>query len=275
MNEESNNPADEVIESPEIESDESSTESPDASADPIDDDSEEVEHDGEKYKIPKALKSALMMQADYTRKTQEVAEQRKGIDADRQRFAQEADAHRADIQEYARLVAVDDQLRQFEQVDWQQLSNEDPVQAQQLWMRHAQLKEARQSLAGNLTQREQQRNFEAQQLSAKRMETDRAIVERDIKDWSPDLALKLREFATADGWSQAEIANVTAAQIKSLHRAYISAQLLQKQAPTAPKSPEAKPVTRVSGNTSVRKEPSKMTDSEFAAWRRGQIKNRN
>ena len=41
-----------------------------------DDDSEEVEHEGQKYRIPKALKSALMMNADYTRKTQEVAEQR-------------------------------------------------------------------------------------------------------------------------------------------------------------------------------------------------------
>src|SRR6476660_325944 len=42
-----------------------------------DDDSEEVEFGGKKYKLPKDLKPALMMEADYRRKTQELAEQRR------------------------------------------------------------------------------------------------------------------------------------------------------------------------------------------------------
>ena len=40
---------------------------------PEDDDSEEIDWNGKKFKGPKGLKDGLMMQADYTRKTQEVA----------------------------------------------------------------------------------------------------------------------------------------------------------------------------------------------------------
>lgn len=42
-----------------------------------DDESEEIEHDGQKYRVPKAVKPLLMMQQDYTRKTQEVADLRR------------------------------------------------------------------------------------------------------------------------------------------------------------------------------------------------------
>ena len=274
MTEETTNPVEEIVDTPEVTEDDTSSDELDNESSSVDDDSEEVEHDGEKYKIPKALKSALMFQADYTRKTQEVAEQRKAVEYERERFTQDAEAHRADIHDYARLVAVDDRLKQFEQVNWNELSANDPVQAQQLWIQHSQLKDARQALAGTLTQRQQQRNFETQQKSAKQLEEGRAAIAREIKDWSPELAGKLREFALSDGWSEKEIDGITAAQVKSLHRSFIGAQLLSKQTPKAPSTAPAKPVTKVGSNASVRKEPSKMTDSEFAEWRRSQIKNR-
>lgn len=271
--EQTTNPADEIIDQPEVDSDTESGESQEGETQ-IEDDSEEVEHEGQKYKIPKALKTALMFQADYTRKTQEVAKDREAVVADRERFTQDAEAHRADIQEYARLVAADDQLKQYEQVDWQQLSTDDPLQAQKLWMQFSQLKDTRQNLAGTLTQREQQRNFDAQQKSAKQAEENRATIAREIKDWSPELAGKLRAFAQEDGWSQAEINNITPAQVKSLHRSFIGAQLLKKQTPTAPPGTPAKPVTKVGTNSAAKKEPANMSDAEFATWRRSQIKNR-
>src|SRR5262245_52574677 len=46
---------------------------------PEPEESEEIEHDGRKYLVPKALRPLLLMQADYTRKTQEVAEQRRAV----------------------------------------------------------------------------------------------------------------------------------------------------------------------------------------------------
>jgi hypothetical protein len=49
-------------------------------ADDADDSLEEIEHEGKKHKVPKELKDAFLRHSDYTRKTQEVAEQRKQVD---------------------------------------------------------------------------------------------------------------------------------------------------------------------------------------------------
>src|SRR5437868_9942337 len=54
--------------------------------------SDEIEHEGRKYQVPKALKPLLLMQADYTRKTQEVAEQRRAVQAERQALHQTSQA---------------------------------------------------------------------------------------------------------------------------------------------------------------------------------------
>jgi hypothetical protein len=41
---------------------------------------EEIDFNGEKHRIPKALKGAFLMQADYTRKTQEIAERGRSLE---------------------------------------------------------------------------------------------------------------------------------------------------------------------------------------------------
>lgn len=239
---------------------------------------EEVEIGDKKFALPKSaaekLKSERMLQSDYTRKTQEVAEQRRAVEAFQQQANREAEAHRQDLHEYATLVSIDQRISQFANVDWNQLSAENPALAQQSWIEFSQLKDARNNIAGTLTQRQQQRQFEQQQATAKRIEEGQAVLARDIKDWSPDLAAKLRAFAASDGWSPAEIEAITPAQVKSLHRSYIGAQLLQKQTPAAKAAVPATPAVKVGSNATVRKDPSKMTDSEFAAWRRQQVKNR-
>ena len=238
------------------------------------DDSEEVEHDGKKYRVPKELKSSLMMHADYTRKTQELANERNTIAQERERIAKEVENNRSDLQDHARLVATEDKLKEFEQVNWNQLSNDDPVLAQQLWMQFSQLKEARNATAQNLNARAQQRQFEAQQANAKQIEEGRAALERDIPNWSPELANKLRDYAVSEGWTRREIESITPAQVKSLHRSYVGDQLLKKQNPSSKVTAQAKPITKVGANAAVSKSPEKMTDKEFAAMRRMQIKNR-
>ena len=49
---------------------------------------ETVEYEGQEYNIPPELKEAFLKNQDYTTKTQEMAEQRKDLETDRQRFQQ-------------------------------------------------------------------------------------------------------------------------------------------------------------------------------------------
>ena len=102
-------PVDETVEEAIEDSQESLDDQLDDEA-PEEDDSEELEHDGQKYKLPKALKPLLMMQADYTQKTQALAEQRKAFEAE---AAQKQQLMQQNIQEVAQIVNIDQQLQQY------------------------------------------------------------------------------------------------------------------------------------------------------------------
>ena len=234
-----------------------------------DDDSEEVEHDGQKYRVPKALKDALLRQSDYTRKTQEVAEQRKALEAEQQRVVQQAEAMRTNIKEYAQLTHLDEQIQTYGKIDWAAFSRDDPAAAQQEWIRFSQIKEHRQGLAGHLQQKEQQMASETQREAAKRTEEARAVLAREIPDWSPELAGKLRDFAVAKGIPEARLAQVTnPTDVKILHLAYLGQQLLDKQkaAVKAPPPAPANTVRKVGGTGKAAPDPSSMSPREMARY---------
>ncbi|MDE2439561.1 MAG: hypothetical protein KGP14_00950 [Betaproteobacteria bacterium] len=240
-----------------------------------DDDSEEVEHEGQKYRIPKALKGALMMNADYTRKTQEVAELRRAAEAERAQYSQ---ANAQQVQAMAQVVAADQQLQQFAQVNWQELSNEDPVRAQQLWMQYSQLKDYRQQVAGQVQQMEQQRAFETQQETAKRIEEGNAVLKRDIPNWGPEVAQQINTFAAKEfGFQPQELAQVTDPRVvKILHAAMVGAQLVKKQqegTPSSQQQPAVKPVTKVGGNNApARRDMNSMPVGDWMKARNEQLR---
>ena len=88
------------------------------------------------------------MQKDYTVKTQSLAEQRKTFEAQSQ-FQQQH------IQEFAKVVALNDSIAEFEMIDWNALSQEDPVKAQQLFFHKSSLESQRNQLAQTISQKNQ------------------------------------------------------------------------------------------------------------------------
>lgn len=232
---------------------------PEDSAEPVEE-LEEVEFEGKKHKIPASLKSAIMMHADYTRKTQEVAEQRKAVETERQAIIDQAKAQQEYIQDIAKVVAMDDQIKAYEQVNWQQLTAQDPTQAQALFIQFQQLKDARNAAAGQLQIKEQQRlqqsqqaALEEQQKNAKRFEECMSVVARDIKGWGPELIKQLDKTANELGFTNDELRQVSDPRfIKLLHEANIGRQLIKKQSAPPPK-PQAKPVPQVSAGGSTAK----------------------
>ena len=219
------------------------------------------------------LKAERLMQADYTRKTQEVAEQRRAIESAAQALKQQQEVSQAHIREVAQLVAIEDRLKQFAQVNWQALSDSDPVQAQKLHIEMTQLQTRRGQVAASISQREQQRTEEAQRITAKRLQEASDVLSREIKGWSPEYAGKLLEYGVANGGNREALAQVTDPFIvKVLHKAHLYDQL-QKQQAAKPADP-APPVTRVGGsNAGAVKRLSQMTDAEFIASRRKYIAN--
>jgi len=177
-----------------------------APADPQDD-SEEIEHEGRKYLVPRALKPLLLMQADYTRKTQEVAEQRRAVQAERQALHQTS---QAELDAYAHATTLAGQLAQYEQVDWRAWHESDPFAASAATSEYNMLDRAHKQALGQLSQLGGQRNFQAQQETARRMEEGRIALAKDVPGWSDDLKARLIGFAAGYGFSRDELDDLEA-----------------------------------------------------------------
>jgi hypothetical protein len=233
------------------------------------DDTDEVEHEGKKYRIPKAVKPLVMMNADYTRKTQSLAEERKAHAAEREQFQQNARFYAETLQDQARLVHVDDQLKQYQALNWQEIWNQDPINAGKLTSQFQALQAQRQTLAGEIQGKQQKLHFEAQQSYAKREEESRAYLQREIPEWSPDLDVKLSKFAIDQGFTADQIKGLAVnspQSVKILHLAFVGKQLMDKQRAAAkPKPQPAQPVPQVkSSRSNTTKSPADMSVEEMA-----------
>lgn len=171
-----------------------STEEEVAEGDETPADEEEVELDGEKYKVPKKLAEAVLRQKDYTQKTQAVAEEKRIVEDKRQFLEAREQLLGASFKDAAELQALQSQLEQYAAIDWNTLISEDPQQAMRLSMGRQDLQTRiaeKQSALGKTV--EQMRATAAQHLS-KQLEMGRAELQRRVG--------KLNEADRKGTWQQ-------------------------------------------------------------------------
>lgn len=233
-------------------------------AEPEPEEYEEIERNGTRYRIPRALTPELMMQADYTRKTQELAEQRRAIEAERESVQQ---ARQEELAAQARIVAIDDQIARFREIDWDQWENDSPFEAQKGWRHFQQIQQERGHAAAWLGHMAQQRTLQAQHMAATRLKEAAATLARDIPDWSPELGAKLLDFGVKQyGFTRAELESFEDARmVKVLHAAFAgdAARNKQQRAQNHVAAQSVKPAARISG-ASPRPRLDDRTDT--AAW---------
>lgn len=244
---------------------------------------EEIEVGDRKFAMPKSaaetLKSERMMQADYTRKTQEVAETRKAVEAERAEVSRQAKAQGEYVKEMAAVVAIDGELAQYAALDWQSIIQADPVQAMQLQQQQKALEARRQEAQTNLAQKQQQIALDKQQSFAKQVQDAEAYMTREIPGFATGRNDELAKYAaklgmSADATAKAVIKNPVIASL--LHKAELYDKLISKQAPKSPPVAAAAPAIKVGSKATVSKsiaDPN-LSDKEFAAMRAAQIRNR-
>ncbi len=238
-------------------------------------DEEETEYEGKKYKVPKELKDALLRQADYTRKTQEVAAEKRQVEQERQRFQAELQVHQQNQQEIGAITAIDQQLAQFGQVNWQALMDTDPVQAMKLDRQMRDMQAQRAQLANVITQRQQQFSHWQQQQAAAQMEEGQRVLQREIPGWNKELAGKLSEYGKARGYPEGFLSSVMSPQfVIDLYNSYQFSEL-RKKATTKPKQIQEKPVTRIAASKGAAvTDPDRMSSEQWLKWRNAQVKRR-
>jgi len=218
------------------------------------DDSEEVEYEGNKYKVPKAIAPALLRQADYTKKTQEVAEIRRAAEAEKARIVEEQKAFQEDRQEHVQAYALWQQLEQFKNVNWGQLDSEDPLQAQQLFRQYTMLRDAHRDIVGKLSAKQQQRQSVSAAEQAKLRDQTRAALAREIPNWSPKAEQELTDYALKHGYKAEEVKaalDSDARPFRFLHKALLWDQHVEKTRKAATQPAPAEPVKPVGSSRSV------------------------
>ena len=236
----------------------------------------DIEVNGKTFKVPAELKDGYLMQADYTRKTQEVAAERKAVETQKEQAAALFQASQEYIEAKAALKMIESQLVQYQNTDWNKLEQEDPMGAMSHWRQFQTLKEQYQQGTQYLQNADAQRTAQAEQDIANRLQETRKFAQEKIPGYSIDLENKVVEFATKElGFDIEQIrASINPAIFKTMHLAWLGSQALQKQH-TAPRpAAPTQPLKTVSSKASpvVTKNPEDMSMEEYARWRSSQTK---
>lgn len=163
-----------------------------------------------KAQIAEAHKGSLR-QADYTKKTQEVAEQRKAAEAETAK-AREERARYAEGLSKAQAV-LEAQLQEQQNIDWQTLLETDPVE----YLKQQRIAQARQAnLQQTLAQQEQLKELaRADQESSYRQHVlaQREQLLAKVPEWKDEAKMKagvaeIKEYLLKSGYSESEISNV-------------------------------------------------------------------
>ncbi len=184
---------------------------------------EVINIDGEEYEVPLPLKEAFMRTQDYTKKTQELAAQRKALDEQIQLTQQQAQYQQQFQEQIGIISALDAQLKSYEQLDWNTLQNDDPVQFVQLREKYRDIKDARNHYSNDLAQKQQQQAIQSQQHYAKLREQGVRELQNAIKGWGEEKARDLRGFGVESyGFAEEELASIIDPRmVRVLHDAYL------------------------------------------------------
>lgn len=171
-----------------------------------DDDTEEIDHDGERYRVPKALKDAFLRQADYTRKTQEVAETRKALEAWQGQVEQQAKAVAETMDQRVKLAMVTTQIDQMADIDWGQYAQTYGADRAVAAMAQVQtLRDQRTTLEREIQAKESELTSNAIAREEAVLREAEQTLAREIQGFGPQLITDVGRTALALGFSAEEV----------------------------------------------------------------------
>jgi len=207
---------------------------------------------GEDVEKPLDEVVALAQQGlDYTQKTQQVAEQRKELEAyaqqiqmQEQAFQQQVQLNNVLIEDVAKITSLDQQLNQYANVNWNQLSDNDFVEAQKLFFTYNQLQQERSQLVSQFEAKKQQVVQKQTQLMSEKIAKGKEILAKEIPNWSPETNQALLSTGKDYGFSDAELNSIVDPRhVKVLHDA-MQWRKLQQNSTVKKKVSSAKPVVK-------------------------------
>lgn len=217
------------------------------------------------------------VQGDYTRKTQEVAEQRKEVEAKRELFEKLSTLKGEALSAFSAGQRVAAEIAQLERVDLNAVWQSNPDQARQISDALNMKRSEFQRHVNAVSQHEATMAAEEQQAIAKLEEAGRAEMLRTVKGFDETAEREMVAYAVKNGISEQD-AKRWPLNPKTAAMAWKAMQFDKLQASTKaataakPPTAPAAPVKAVSGKSTAtaRKSLDDMTPEEFARFRNAQ-----
>lgn len=187
-----------------------------------------LKHDGVEIEKPEDEVIALAQQGfDYNVKMQKLNEDKRQVEshvmaikAQEHAFQAQVQVHSALINEISEVTAIDKQLAQFQNVNWQALSDSDPVEAQKLFFTYNQLQTQKTQKVAEIGRKQQEFQYIQQQNLSNQLAIGKERLAKDLPGWGPEMAQTLIKAGREYGFNDNELGTLTDPRtVKLLHDA--------------------------------------------------------
>lgn len=209
----------------------------------------EVEIDGKLYAVPEEIKDGYLRQADYTKKTQEVAQARRHVETMLQAATQAVQASQQFADVIGQIKAADASLEAFHSLDWNELRATDPVEYAAKQADFVRWQSYRQGLVQNLSEAKQRVDYAQAAEMAQRVQQGAHFLAQQIPGWGEQRMKEIRSAAQRYGYQDAELDGITDPRaVLVLHKAAeydkLQASRVSKAQQVKNLPPVAKPTAR-------------------------------
>ena len=189
-----------AAEAPEVPEQEVQETAPDPTADWV-----EVELEGDKIVIPPKFRDAFLKNADYTQKTQLLADQKRLTE----QRAQALQLQEQTLQQLTPLLVqgqlIESTLQQYQRIDWEALRANDVVDYSTKRADYAALMQQKQELQQQFAQGKSYLEQQRQAALAEAAKAAEPVIRKAIPDWGPEKDAKLTQFALKNGATADEL----------------------------------------------------------------------
>ena len=191
-----------------------------------------VKVDGKEIEVQKEeLIRGYQREADYTRKTQKLAEERKIVESEFQQV-------RGEREQYAQILGqLQQKLQQFEppEPDWNRLEVEDPTEYARQWTSHQRRQQQQYAVQMEQVRLNQLYQAESQKQLQNTLAQETVILKEKIPEWnSPEKAQAegkaLLEYGQKLGFTEQELNGISDSRaLLALHKAWKYDQMMSKR----------------------------------------------
>ena len=190
------------------------------------------------------LMNGYSRQADYTRKSQVLAEQRQKTQEELEATQQERQRYLSQLEQFN--SQADKQLEEFKSVDWTKLKQEDPSEYMLKRDQYRELQDSQREVAEEQQRLVRKQQEEAQIKWQEELTRQQEIMAQRLPDWAdpdkgPKLKREIKSFAVKKGFTEQEVNTlIDARSVDVLHKAMLyenllNAKISKKKAKVVPK----------------------------------------